>query len=58
MDDRFNLLILKDRIQCIPVQDICFVKLYFFPCYLFYALDCLLAGIIQIIDYNDIVSGI
>ena len=58
MNDSLYRFLLKNVVHSIFIADICVIKYYFFSGDLFYTIQCLFAGIVQIINNNNLISFI
>lgn len=56
MDDRINILILKNAVHTFPVKHIDLIEFHFFPCNLLYSLKRFFIGIVEIIHYYDFIA--
>ena len=58
MDDGIDLLLIKDGVQRIPIQNIRLIKGNFLSCNLLHTIQSFLAGIIQVIYNNYVIACI
>ena len=58
MNNRINFFFFENLIHCLFIQHIYIIKGNFLSCDLLYPLQCFLAGIIEIVHYDYIVTAV
>ena len=58
MNDRIDGFFLKNLIDCLAIQHICFVKGYMLAGDFLHAAQRFLTGIVKVVHDNDLISGV